>query len=68
MSYAIAAILMLYGLVCLLWPRPVFLALQGGLAKGLPGGYIDFSAWVIRLLGLAIVIAVPAIFLLGLDA
>lgn len=68
MKYAIAAILMLYALVCLLWPRHVFFAFQGGFAKRLPGGYIGFSTWVIRLLGLAIMIAVPAIFLLGLDA
>lgn len=65
MRYAIAAILMIYALLCLIWPAHVFAALQGGFARALPAGYVRGSAIVIRLLGAALLIAVPALFLFG---
>jgi len=65
MRYAIAAILLLYAALCLIWPGHVFRALQGRLANTMPAGYVRGSTLVIRLLGGAIIIAVPALFLLG---
>jgi len=65
MRYAFAAIIMVYGLLCLLWPRHVFRAFQGGFASTVSQGYVRGSAIVIRLLGGAILIGVPALFLLG---
>ncbi|HST37541.1 MAG TPA: hypothetical protein VLK25_13055 [Allosphingosinicella sp.] len=65
MTYAIAAILMLYALLCLVWPRHVFAAFQGGFARTVSAGYVRGSAIAIRLLGLALLIGVPALFILG---
>ena len=65
MVYAVAAVLMLYALLCLLWPGHVFRAFQGGFAHTVSPGYVRGSTIVIRLLGLALLIGVPALFLLG---
>ena len=65
MRYAIAAILLIYAALCLIWPGHVFRALQGRVANTMPAGYVRGSTIVIRLLGAAIIIAVPAIYLLG---
>ena len=65
MRYAIAAILLLYAALCLIWPGHVFRALQGRMANTMPAGYARGSTLVIRLLGAAIVVAVPALYLLG---
>lgn len=65
MRYAAAAILMLYALICLIWPGHVFRAFQGGFAHTVSAGYIRGSQVVIRLLGLGLLIGVPALFWLG---
>lgn len=65
MVYAIAAILMLYALICLIWPGHVFRAFQGGFARTLPAGYVRGSAIAIRLLGLGLLIGVPTMFWFG---
>lgn len=65
MRYAIAAVLMLYALLCLLWPGHVFRFFQGGFSQTVSAGYIRGSAIALRLLGAALLIAVPALFLLG---
>ena len=65
MRYAIAAILLFYALLCLIWPGHVFRALQGRIANTMPPGYVRGSTFVIRLLGAAIIVAVPILYLLG---
>jgi hypothetical protein len=65
MRYAIAAILMAYALICLIWPAHVFRAFQGGFAGTVSEGYVRGSAIVIRLVGLGLLVGVPALFLLG---
>ncbi len=67
MKYAVAAILMLYGLVCLVWPAQVFRGFQGGFSARVSPGYVRGSGLVIRLIGLAMLIGTPLLFLLGLD-
>lgn len=65
MRYVFAAILLVYGLACLLWPERVFRLLHGNYAKTLREGYVRGSAVALRLVGLVILVAVPAAFLLG---
>jgi hypothetical protein len=65
MRYAVAAIIMVYALLCLIWPRHVFHAFQGGFSHTVSDGYVRGSVIVIRLLGAAILIGVPALFLVG---
>ena len=65
MIYALAAILMLYALICVIWPDHVFRAFQGGFAHTVSAGYIRGSAIVIRLIGLGLLVGLPALFLLG---
>lgn len=65
MRYAAAAIILVYGLVCLLWPGHVFRFTQGRLHPTLSGSYVRGSQLVLRLVGLAILIGVPALFLTG---
>ena len=67
MNYAVAAILMLYGLVCLAWPARVFRGFQGGFSATVSPGYVRGSILVIRLIGLVILIGTPLLVLLGLD-
>jgi len=65
MRYAIAAILLLYGLACLIWPAKVLHFLQGGWRKSVSEGYWKGSIVALRLIGLLILAGVPALFLLG---
>lgn len=65
MRYAAAAIILVYGLVSLLWPAQVFRFLQGGMRHTLSEGYVRGSQIVLRLVGLAILIGVPTLFLTG---
>ncbi len=65
MRYAAAAIILLYGLVCLLWPQHVFRFTQGGFRHTVSDSYVRGSHIVLRLVGLAILIGVPTLFLAG---
>lgn len=65
MRYAAAAIILVYGLVCLLWPAHVFGFLQGRMRHSLSDTYIRGSQIVLRIFGLLILVGVPAIFLTG---
>lgn len=65
MPYAAAAIVLIYGLLCLIWPARVFQFLQGGFRKTASEGYRNGSVLVLRLTGLLILIGVPTLFLLG---
>jgi hypothetical protein len=65
MRYAAAAIILSYGLVCLLWPAHVLRFTQGRLRHTLSEGYVRGSQIVLRLVGLAILVGVPALFLTG---
>jgi hypothetical protein len=65
MRYAAAAILLIYGLACLIWPGKVFHAMQGGFRTTVSDSYVKGSILVIRLVGGAILIGVPCLFLFG---
>lgn len=65
MTYAVAAILMAFALACLLWPRRVLRIVQGNALAAFAPGYAHASAIVLRLIGFALLIAVPALFWLG---
>ena len=65
MRYAIAAILLVYGLICLVWPGRTLQFLQGGWSRTVSEGYWSGSILALRVIGLLILIGVPGIFLLG---
>ena len=65
MRYAAAAIILVYGLVCLIWPAHVFRFTQGGFRNTVSEGYVRGSLIALRLVGLTILIGVPALFLAG---
>lgn len=65
MRYAVAAILLAFGLACLLWPARVLRAVQGNASDVLAPVYLRVSTMILRVLGFALLVAVPALFLLG---
>jgi len=65
MRYAAAAIVLVYALACLLWPAHVFRLTQGGFRHTVSDGYVRGSLIALRLVGLLILIGVPALFLAG---
>ena len=65
MTYAAAAILIAFALACLLWPGRVLRIAQGNALDLFSPAYARASAIVLRLIGLALLIAVPALYWLG---
>ena len=65
MRYAAAAIILVYALVCLVWPAHVFRFTQGGFRNTVSDGYVRGSLIALRLIGLLVLIGIPALFLTG---